>query len=186
MVTRLAAVAVGALVATLGVSGTASADPLDEGVYSTLFWDGGGELNDDFGDHYDEIGNSLCNGCANSWDTQGVEAWQAILIAEGLLPRGSADGKFGSATETATWNYQSRYNLDKDGKVGPQTWGHADGRLQWNSSSTWVIYDGARGYVLFERGNSAHGNAGGSGAYRIYRACVSNACDGFGLSRIYH
>ncbi|GAB3171558.1 hypothetical protein GCM10027059_40100 [Myceligenerans halotolerans] len=184
--TRLAVVAVGALVAVAGVSATASADELDEGVYSTLFWDGGGALTDDFGDHYGEIGNSLCNGCANSWDTQGVRAWQAILIAEGLLQRGQADGKFGSDTETATWNYQNRYDLGTDGQVGPQTWGHADGRLRWNSSSTWVMYNGSRGYVQFERGNSAHGNAGGSGAYRIFRVCVSNYCEGFGNSRIYH
>ncbi|MBE1877707.1 peptidoglycan-binding domain-containing protein [Myceligenerans pegani] len=192
MVTRLAAVAVGALVATLGMAGTASATEADEGAYSTSFWDGGSGLTDDFGDHYDEIGNSLCNGCADSWDTGSVRAWQAILYAEGYITQADIDGKFGPGTASATWEYQDDNGLGRDGKVGPQTWGFADDRLRWNSSRTTVIYSSASraGAVYFERGNSDHGNPGGGGAYRLKSTCITFTstphCKSFGSPRIYH
>lgn len=190
MVTRLAAVAVGALVATFGVSATASATPSDEGAYSTSFWDGAGALHNDFGDHYDEIGNSLCDGCANSWNTGSVRTWQAILWVEGFLSSPSdIDGKFGSGTHTATQKYQIVHDLGVDGKVGPETWEYADDQLSWVSSQTRVRYDGAKGDVMFERGNSAHGNPGGGGAYRLISACIVGnvgQCTSFGSPRIYH
>ncbi|MBE1877706.1 peptidoglycan-binding domain-containing protein [Myceligenerans pegani] len=186
MVTRLAAVAVGALVTVAGVSATASATEADEGAYSTSFWDGGSGLTDDFGDHYDEIGNSLCNGCADSWDTGSVRAWQAILFVEGYLTHTQIDGRFGPNTASATWSYQDDHDLGRDGQVGPQTWGYADNQLRWNSSRTQVLYRGAEGSVYFERGNSAHGNAEGGGAYRIIKACASTHCESFGSPRIHH
>jgi hypothetical protein len=186
MVTRLAAVAVGALVATLGVSGTASATPSDVDAYSTSFWDGGGVLHDDFGDHYEEIGGDLCNGCARSSNTGSVRAWQAILFAERLLPKSGIDGQFGPNTHNATVQYQRNHSLGVDGRVGPQTWGYADNQLRWNSYRTKVLYHGVEGTVTFERGNSDHGNAGGGGAYRLIQSCTWGDCKVFGSTRIYH
>lgn len=186
MTTRLAAVAIGALVATLGTAHAASATPGDEGTYSSAFWDGGGSLKDDFSDHFGEIGNSLCNGCADSWNTGGVRAWQAILLVDGYLAPAGVDGRFGPATAAATRNYQDDHGLDVDGRVGPQTWKYADNQLRWYASGTQVLYRGAEGSVYFERGNSDHGNAHGGGAYRIIKACVSTYCDHYDRSRIYH
>ncbi|MBO0607485.1 peptidoglycan-binding domain-containing protein, partial [Myceligenerans salitolerans] len=158
----------------------------DEGAYSTSFWDGAGALTDDFGDHYDEIGNSLCDGCADSWDTGTVRAWQVILFVEGYISHTQIDGRFGPNTTSATRAYQDDHGLGVDGMVGPATWGHADGHLEWNSSRTRVLYRGAEGSVYFERGNSDHGNTGGGGAYRIIKACVSTYCASFGSPRIHH
>ncbi|MBO0608116.1 peptidoglycan-binding domain-containing protein, partial [Myceligenerans salitolerans] len=158
----------------------------DEGAYSTSFWDGAGALTDDFGDHDDELGGDLCNGCANSWNTGTVRAWQAILFAERLLPKSGIDGQFGPNTHDATVQYQKNHGLGVDGRVGPETWGYADDRLRWLSYERKVVYSGVEGTVTFERGNSDHGNPGGSGAYRLIQSCTWGDCKTFGSTRIYH
>ena len=49
-----------------------------------------------------------------------VKKAQKVLVAHGLLK--SADGKFGSGTQTAVKKYQKMHNLPQDGKVGTDTW----------------------------------------------------------------
>ncbi|MGH3735032.1 MAG: peptidoglycan-binding domain-containing protein [Micromonosporaceae bacterium] len=139
----------------------------DQGAYSTTFADGGGSLSDDFGDHYSEIGNSLCYGCGNSWNTDTVVMWQAFLAAEGLLSHSAIDGRFGPGTRDATKKFQSRYGLTADGKVGPATWDKADNRLRWDSCGCYVRYDGygSTGSVNLTRGNPWAGYD--SGAYEL-------------------
>ena len=52
-----------------------------------------------------------------------VKALQAILAGYGyVLGRTGVDGDFGPLTEEAVRKFQSRKDLDKDGKVGPKTW----------------------------------------------------------------
>lgn len=52
-----------------------------------------------------------------------VCALQALLIGCGYdCGRSGADGKFGSATDTALRKYQSRHSLTTDGIAGPGTW----------------------------------------------------------------
>ncbi len=56
-----------------------------------------------------------------------VTILQKALIDEGFtLPKYGVDGKFGDETKKAVWDYQVRYDLGKDGIVGPETMGHLD------------------------------------------------------------
>lgn len=157
------AVGIGLIVAS---SGTARADESDILEYSGIYWDGAGDLDDDFADHFGEIG-TLCNGCANSQGTRTVGMWQTMLYAEGWLLRSGIDGYFGAQTEVSTRAFQRYYGLSVDGKVGPETWGEAADHLEWNSGRTQIFYEGLNGVVYLERGNSAHGNPGGNGRYRF-------------------
>jgi peptidoglycan hydrolase-like protein with peptidoglycan-binding domain len=134
----------------------------NSGAYSTSFVDGAGTLTDDF----DELGNSLCYGCGNSWNTDIVVLWQSILVAEDLLNFGDIDGKFGSGTRDATIAWQKRYGLGADGKVGNDTWSKADDRLVWLSNID-VSYTGKyqSGAVIFHRGSTS--KVTDSGAYKL-------------------
>jgi peptidoglycan hydrolase-like protein with peptidoglycan-binding domain len=148
-------------------AGTANAVPGNSGVYGTTFVDGAGALTDDFGDHYSELGHSLCNGCADSSNTDLVLMWQSILVAEGLLPESGIDGDFGPKTASATVNWQKRYGIGADGRVGNQTWSKADDRLvwRWDGWSYEVYYDATgNGSVSFLRGNEDFQD---DGAYEI-------------------
>ncbi|KUO21576.1 peptidoglycan-binding domain-containing protein [Streptomyces dysideae] len=138
----------------------------NSGAYSTSFVDGAGTLTDDFGDHFDELGNSLCYGCGNSWNTDIVVLWQSILVAEDLLDFGDIDGKFGPGTRDATIAWQNRYGLGADGKVGNNTWRKADDRLVWLSNID-VSYTGKyqSGAVIFHRGSTS--KVTDSGAYKL-------------------
>lgn len=51
-----------------------------------------------------------------------VRAIQNRLIASGLLPAGSADGAFDSATHEAVKKFQDGHGLAVDGVVSPRTW----------------------------------------------------------------
>ena len=52
-----------------------------------------------------------------------VKALQAILTGYDYdLGRTGVDGDFGPITESCVRKYQSRNNLESDGKVGPKTW----------------------------------------------------------------
>lgn len=152
--------------------GTAHADHNNGGVSGTSFVDGDGALTDDWGDQYGELGNSLCNGCADSNNTDLVMMWQAILFAEGLLPKSGIDGQFGPRTESATRSWQDRYDIRIDGSVGNQTWTRADDMLEWVSSNI-LHYEGRNqsGTVTFYRGSETNHN----GAYQLVGAAPNYA-----------
>ncbi|MFJ8143792.1 peptidoglycan-binding protein [Streptomyces sp. NPDC096094] len=138
----------------------------NSGAYSTSFVDGAGSLTDDFGDHFDELGNSLCYGCGESSNTDIVVLWQSILVAEDLLDLGDIDGQFGPATRSATIKWQQRYGLSADGKVGDNTWSKADDRLVWLSNID-VSYTGKynTGAAILHRGSTS--KTSDSGAYKL-------------------
>ena len=54
-----------------------------------------------------------------------VARWQRVLIALGYAIK--EDGKFGANTERATRSFQQRLRITLDGRVGPETWGAANG-----------------------------------------------------------
>lgn len=167
LVTALAA----ALGSSLLVAGPVHASHANEGAYGTSFVDGAGALTDDFGDHYGELGNSLCYGCGDSWNTDLVIMWQTILFSEGLIGGWDIDGQFGAQTRDATRAWQRRYGLDDDGLVGNATWSKADQFLYWTNNGWVAKYVGVNGgYVNFRRGNSAYGE----GAYQFVGAAYGS------------
>jgi hypothetical protein len=179
---RILAAVVLALVPVLAFSGTVQA--------ATTYVDGANTLTDDWGDHFDELGNSLCDGCADSNNTDLVLMWQAVLYSENYLNAADLDGYFGPRTDGATESWQSDAGgLQVDGWVGDQTWGRADGRLGWYTVNSdppihYVRYNAASGsgYVLFFRGSSS---TRGDGDYRLLRANDgSNTVTFSGSSRI--
>ncbi|GAA1611625.1 hypothetical protein GCM10009789_77490 [Kribbella sancticallisti] len=154
---RLLVIAVVAGLSSVMVAGTAQAHH-NSGAYGSSFVDGDGTaVTDDWGDHARELGNSLCYRCADSWDTDLVIMWQAVLYAEGLLAKSGIDGQFGPATRDATKRWQARYGLPVDGQVGPMTWARADEGLGWTYSGTWVSYRASTGgWVSSYRGDDAY------------------------------
>jgi peptidoglycan hydrolase-like protein with peptidoglycan-binding domain len=156
----------------------------NSGAYSTSFVDGGGILTDDFGDHYAELGNSLCYGCGNSSNTDIVVLWQSILAAEDFLDLDDIDGQFGPATRTATIAWQQRYRLSADGMVGNDTWRRADDRLAWVSSRQ-ITYTGSHqsGAVTFFRGDSS--KTTDSGAYKLAAVWQYDIAQNMGGTRIH-
>lgn len=168
----------------LAVGPAHAAYAANSGAYSTTFVDGGGTLTDDFGDHYEELGNSLCYGCGNSSNTDIVVLWQSILAAEDFLDLGDIDGQFGPATRTATIAWQKRYGLTADGMVGNGTWSRADDRLVWLSSAN-VVYSGSHqsGAVSFFRGDSSKNTD--SGAYKLAAVHQYDSVKNMGGTRIH-
>lgn len=55
-------------------------------------------------------------------DADAVGIAQSALIRLGYLEAGSADGKLGTGTRTATAAFQYEHGLGVDGIIGPQTW----------------------------------------------------------------
>lgn len=171
---RLWKIAAGVVVLTMvfaGTAGTASA----HGSYSSSYVDGGGTLTDDWSENFEDIGNSLCNGCGNSWNTDVVHMWQAILVSEGFLSESGVDGKFGPGTAAATRKWQARYDLKADGWVGDDTWNKADDRLRWRDSGGSVVYLGREGKVWFHRGG--HYQSYDGGAYSTWRVTLMSGDD---------
>jgi Putative peptidoglycan binding domain len=163
----------GVLAIVLGAGVAFAAD--NHLAYGTTFVDGADALTDDFGDHYNELGHSLCNGCSDSWHTDLVVMWQAILYAEGFLSCSGIDGEFGSGTAAATKKWQSRYGLSADGIVGGATWAKADNYLAWAASTgSEVHYRSAvtGGKVAFYRGTWTLYRDGG--AYELDAATPNN------------
>ncbi|MFD5648333.1 peptidoglycan-binding protein [Streptomyces sp. NPDC127039] len=156
----------------------------NSGAYSTSFVDGGGVVTDDFGEHYEELGNSLCYGCGNSSNTDIVALWQSILAAEDLLDLDDIDGQFGPATRAATAAWQQRYRLSADGMVGNDTWSRADDRLVWLSSRQ-ITYTGSyqSGAVTFYRGDSS--KTKDSGAYKLAAVWQYDRVKNMGGTRIH-
>jgi hypothetical protein len=165
---RLAAVGFGAAMAiTAGLAVPAHA--ANSGVYGTTFVDGAGAVTDDFGDHFDELGHSLCDGCPNSSkETEITKLWQNILWADGYL-FDARDGHFGSRTAAATKEWQRDHGLTADGYVGDKTWDKADDKLRWSYENKLVMYPGEyRDYsLLFARGNSYTTGMQDGGAYQF-------------------
>ncbi|WP_143229689.1 peptidoglycan-binding domain-containing protein [Actinophytocola xanthii] len=164
----------------VATTGNSSAHPSNGGVTGSSFVDGAGALTDDFGDHRGELGNSLCNGCADSFNTDLVVLWQAILVSEGFLGYNDLDGQFGPRTAAATRSWQGLYigGSGVDGEVGNQTWSRADDFLVWGSPvnylDNFVVYLGNNGgHVGFYRGNENLYHD--SGAYELVFVQAPNA-----------
>lgn len=170
---------------TVAFTGVANANSGNVGTYSTSYVDGNGSVTDDFGDHFDEIGNSLCNGCGESWNTDIVVLWQSVLVADGYLSHGSIDGKFGPGTRDATKKWQARYGLTADGRVGPATWRKLDDQLR-TAGELDVYYYGRTGLVNLARGHYLVHDDGG--AYQLYSVRDHDGDHGtyFNGSRIQH
>lgn len=162
---RTLKIAAAVMALTALFAGTANANIDNVGKYSTAYVDGNGSVTDDFGDHYSEIGGSLCNGCSNSWNTDTVVLWQSVLVADGYLSHSSIDGKFGPGTRDATRKWQTRYGLSADGKVGPATWRKLDDQLR-TAGELDVYYYGREGLVNMARGYYLSASDGG--AYQLY------------------
>jgi len=145
---RIVAAATLTILAVGGIAGVAAADI---GTASTTVVDGEGSLLDDFSDHRSELGGDLCVGCANSGNTDLVVMWQSILVAEGFMTISQIDGQFGTATKNATINWQNRFALSDDGRVGADSWSSADDRLRDVEGG--VYYDAVvgTGRVTFSR-----------------------------------
>ncbi|GIH11042.1 hypothetical protein Rhe02_91090 [Rhizocola hellebori] len=152
-------------------SGTAHAGSTDglSGLYGSTFVDGAGVLTDDWGDHFSELGNALCNGCGDSMNSDLVVMWQGLLYTEGFLTDEGVDGDFGPNTANATKAWQTRYGLTADGRVGASTWARADDKLYWvHGTRTWWIeyYSTATGRTMvFHRGDY---DVQDGGAYSLY------------------
>ncbi|KUO21577.1 peptidoglycan-binding domain-containing protein [Streptomyces dysideae] len=151
----------------LTVSPAQAAYAGNSGAYGTTFVDGAGALTDDFGDHFEELGNSLCYGCSESSNTDIVMLWQSILAAEHLIETYDIDGYFGAQTKAATIEWQKRYGLTADGWVGDATWSKADDRLRWNGSTVHYSSGGLFGYVELHRGDTSKYHDGG--AYHLHK-----------------
>ena len=183
--TRIVAAVAIAVGLTTMIAGPAQAH---RDSYSTSFVDGGGAINDDWGDHDNELGGDLCQGCANSSNTDLVILWQSVLAAEGLLSHSGIDGSFGSGTKAATERWQERYGISSDGRVGPNTWDKADDRLTWTSTGVSLRYDGwgTSGKINFVRGNSAEGTPYGDGSYTMYSVGDDDNSDGTYFTGSHH
>ncbi|MFF0738843.1 peptidoglycan-binding protein [Streptomyces sp. NPDC004111] len=102
------------------------------GTYSGLAYiAGAGTYTDDWGD--EGITDTTHNINSNA-----TCVWQQILWADGYLPSiAQIDGVFGTATATATANWQRHFMgaASADGSAGKNTWGNADNRLYYISGS---------------------------------------------------
>ncbi|KUN91428.1 peptidoglycan-binding domain-containing protein [Streptomyces caeruleatus] len=165
---KLGLVALSATIATvLPMSSAQAAYASNSGSYGTTFVDGAGALTDDFGDHFEELGNSLCYGCGESSNTDIVVLWQAILVAEHYLDFHEADGTFGPKTKAATIEWQQSRGLTADGMVGDATWSKADDRLVWVGSTVRYKSAGLFGFVELHRGDTTKSQDGG--AYHFHK-----------------
>ncbi|MGH8877242.1 MAG: peptidoglycan-binding domain-containing protein [Stackebrandtia sp.] len=150
-----AAMAAAAVIAVTGFAGVANADPSVK--TSTEFVDGLESVNDDFNDHYRELGASLSDHGPNSWGTDTVIVWQAILAADGYLTYEGVDGYFGGETAEATKEWQAERGIEADGLVGPATWAAADDSLMADDGTVDYRTDG-KGVVVFERADAPDGH----------------------------
>ncbi|MFC4145811.1 peptidoglycan-binding domain-containing protein [Micromonospora mangrovi] len=105
-------------------------------------------VTDDWGDEGTLSTTSYANSAA-------VGLWQQVLVADGLMSNLDVDCSFGPKTLAATKTWQSRNNLDADGKVGPATFGKADNRLT-DKGNGYVYYNGSNGVSAFKRANGRY------------------------------
>lgn len=119
----------------------------------------------------------------SSYNNSGATClWQMVLQAEGYPLSDGADGYFGSETKVATRKLQARWGLaddyaSADGKVGPKTFGRADGNLRvTNSSPTTearaLNYVGKAYSFVLKRASSGTYYVTGTGFFRY----GSNTC----------
>ncbi|MER7787176.1 peptidoglycan-binding domain-containing protein [Streptomyces sp. NPDC097640] len=131
-------------VLTLGVApGRASPPP--------SYVDGGGALADDWRDE-----PQLARGRVERSDLVGM--WQAVLWADGYLPRSGVNCAYDAATAEATRVWQSNHGLDADGIVGRATFGFAGRRLAL--IPPWTVYQGEERNLPLRRASG--------GAYEVY------------------
>ena len=87
----------------------------------------------------------------NAGDVVGF--WQGFLASYGLIACSALDGRFGSATVTATKAIQGFFGLTKDGIVGANTWSAAGAWLVWSPGTTaydlWGPSNASRGEVVY-------------------------------------
>lgn len=125
---------------TLGV-GMALANPMDG--YGT-------DPTDDWGsDEHLLCRPADCSGEISVGNVVGV--WQIILHVEGYLGAcgtSGVDGVFGTTTYNATRSFQSYLGITSDGKVGSDSWGRADDRLEYTD------FDGGKELIYDARRNS--------------------------------
>ncbi|MFF0338349.1 peptidoglycan-binding protein [Kribbella sp. NPDC004875] len=82
--------------------------------------------------------------------------WQAILWANGYLPKSEIDGVFGDRTDAATRSFQRAEGLSADGSAGRKSWAAAGGVSHTVDASGWSngLYSGTKHAVTVRR-NSA-------------------------------
>lgn len=158
--TKLTATTVGLALGVVGAvstAGVAAADPTIQ--TSTSFVDGLDQVTDDFNDHARELGAPLSDHGPNSWGTDIVVLWQAILAADGYLTYEGVDGYFGpdTAEATAAWQADRGIDADKAGTVGHTTWAYADNSLIADDGTVDYRTDGL-GVVVFERAPGPDGH----------------------------
>ncbi|MCK7621738.1 peptidoglycan-binding protein [Streptomyces sp. RS10V-4] len=98
-----------------------------------------------------------------------VGLWQAVLWADGYLPRSGVHCTYDAATARATRVWQSNHGLSADGIVGPVTYGFAGRRLAL--LPPWTVYRGEVRDLPLRRGRG--------GAYEVYDV------DGFRAVRLH-
>ncbi|MCD0452051.1 peptidoglycan-binding protein [Actinocorallia sp. API 0066] len=118
--------------------------PAAERSTSSLFVDGAGLPQDDWGDEA-----TLCNGCSYSYSNY-TWLWQKVLNADGKLAAGGVDCSFGPTTANATKSWQSMEGLASDGIVGQATRGAADNYLVHGGGIV-VYYTGINSEVSLRR-----------------------------------
>ncbi|ADD42642.1 peptidoglycan-binding domain-containing protein [Stackebrandtia nassauensis] len=155
----------------VGFSGVAAAEPTI--LTSTSFVDGLDKVTDDFNDHARELGAPLSDHGKNSWGTDIVIVWQAILAADGYLTYEGVDGYFGAKTAAATakWQADRGIDADKPGTVGHTTWAYADNNLIADDGTVDYRTPGL-GVVVFKRA------PGPDGHYTL--VSTADAADGYG------
>ncbi len=78
-----------------------------------------------------------------------VGLWQAILWADGYLPRTRVTCAYDAATVAATRVWQSNHQLDADGIVGAATYRAVGRRLA--TAPPWTVYHGDRFHLPLRR-----------------------------------
>lgn len=96
-----------------------------------------------------------------------VGLWQAILWADGYLPRTRVTCVYDAPTVTATRVWQSNHHVDADGIVGAATYGAAGRRLV--TAPPWTVYHGDRFQLPLRRDSDGVYEVWDAGRFRPLR-----------------